>query len=225
MKAGMRQVSFGLRGLPMKRALSSWSKAAIVFAMAAGHALSAQEAAEPQPVAGAQNLLRLEGTDARSGIHYVRLFLSLPKTDAETKASPRFTVECTEVRGKHQMSWFMNFGGVDGFAFEPPFHPTQTDLFPPRYPSANLKMVFEGYTKSKPFVRAWAELPSGELRYRNPGLDSPNMESPQHWMQFLIALPGLRIGYAKPINGSPTELLFPTQPLLEELRKTPICAP
>jgi hypothetical protein len=176
-------------------------------------------------VANASNLLRLEGTDAGSGVHYVRLLLSLPKQPDATNAAPRFTIECTENKGRREMAWFVSFGGVEDYAFTPPFHPTQTDLFPPQYPSANLRMVFEGYTKSKPFNRSWAALPSGELRYRNPGMDSPNMEKPLFFLQFLTALPGLRIGYAKPKQGDAHEILFAAQPLLDELKKTPICAP
>ncbi|MGB6686435.1 MAG: hypothetical protein WBE76_01185 [Terracidiphilus sp.] len=183
----------------------------------------AQDLPQPVAVANAPNLLRLEGTDAGSGVHYVRLFLSLPKEPNATEVAPRFTIECTENKKKREMAWFVSFGGVEDFAFTPPFRPTQTDLFPPRYPSANLKMVFVGYTTSKPFARAWAVLPSGELKYRNPGMESPNMESPRYFLQFLNSLPGFRISYAKPKKGEARELFFATQPLLDEIRKTAIC--
>jgi hypothetical protein len=187
----------------------------------------AQEAPQPIPVAGAANLMRLAGVDPGSGVQYVRLLLSLQQDTASDGAPPRFTVECSVNRGKRDLAWFVTFGGVDSYAFEPPFHATQTDLFPPRYPSVNLKMIFEGYTKSKPFVRSWSLLPSGELRYRNPGLDSPNMESARFFMQFLTALPGLRLRYAKPAKGEgrERELLFQTEPLLEEIKRSPECNP
>ena len=186
--------------------------------------IRAQNLPQPVAVANAPNLLRLEGTDAGSGVHYVRLFLQLPKEPNATEAAPRFTVECTESKKKREMAWFVSFGGVEDYAFTPPFRPTQTDLFPPQYPSANLKMVFVGYTTSKPFTRAWAALPSGELKYRNPGIYSPNMESPRYFLQFLTSLPGLRISYAKPKRGEAQELFFATQPLLDEVRKTATCA-
>jgi hypothetical protein len=86
-------------------------------------------------------------------------------------------------------------------------------------------MTFEGYIKWKPFTRSWSVLPSGELRYRNPGSYSPNMESARSFLQYLYSLPGLRIGYAKSVKGNPSEVFFPTQPLLDELKKTPICGP
>jgi hypothetical protein len=187
--------------------------------------ISAQVPAEAAPVAGATNLERQEGTDAGSGVHYVRLVLSLSEGPAQRDAPPRFTVECIDNKGKHDLRWLVSFGGVASSEFQPPFHATQTDLFPPQYPSVNLKMMFEGYTRSKPFNRSWTLLPSGELRYRNPGLDSSNMESARYFLQFLIALPDLRLSYAKPSKGTPREIFFQTQPLLDELKKSPICRP
>jgi len=86
-------------------------------------------------------------------------------------------------------------------------------------------MIFEGYTKSKPFNRSWADLPSGEFRYRNPGLDSSNMESARYFLQFLAALPGLHLSYTKPAKNGQHEIFFQTQPLLDELKKSPICGP
>ncbi|HEY1160954.1 MAG TPA: hypothetical protein VGE83_10010 [Terracidiphilus sp.] len=51
------------------------------------------------------------------------------------------------------------------------------------------------------------------------------MESARSFLQYLNSLPGLRIGYAKPARGNPSERFFQTQPLLDELKKTPICGP
>ena len=104
---------------------------------------------------------------------------------------PRFTVECRA---------------------------TQVDLYPPHYPRVNLKMTFEGYIKSKPFTRSWSVLPSGQLRYRNVGVDSPNMETARWFLRFLSSLPGLRIVHAKPLQGDPGEIFFPTKPLLKQRR-------
>lgn len=188
--------------------------------------LSAQEPVKQQPAVSAPTLKRVEATDSASGVQYVRLLLFLPPgPDASQTLPPRFTVECLETKGKHEMLWFVSFGGVEDPGFEPPFRPTLTDPFPPRYPGVNLKMTFEGYIKWKPFIRSWSLLPSGELQYRNAGSSSPNMEAAQSFLQYLNSLPGLRIGYAKPAKGDPGDLFFPMQPVLDELKKTPICPP
>jgi hypothetical protein len=186
---------------------------------------AAQEVSPPQPLTLAPNLMRLEGVDAASGVRYVRLILSLPSVGGSIDAPPRFVMECTENNGKRDLAWFVSFGAVSNVNFTPPFRPTPQEPFPPRNPSVNLKMTFEGYTKWKPYTRSWEILPSGELRYRNPGVESPNMDSPRFFLQYLNPLPGLRIGYAKPVPGNPPDLLFQTRPLLDELNNTPVCLP
>jgi hypothetical protein len=188
------------------------------------HAL-AQDKPTPQLVPDASNLLRVEGVDAGSGTHYVRLMLSLPAAVGSINAPPRFTMECTESKGKRELSWFLSFGGVEDTQFTPPFRPSDENPFPPPRPSVRLKMIFEGYTKWRPFVRVWEVLPSGALRYRNPGMQSPNMDTPRSFLQYLNPLPGLRIGYARPSAGDPHELFFETRPLLNEVQKTSICQP
>lgn len=209
--------------LIQKSRLGQWKPFGFLLSSAM---LVAQGAPEAQPAAGGPTLQRLEATDPGSGVHYVRLLLFLPATgDAPQPAPPRFTVECRENKGRHELLWFVSFGGIEDPGFAPPFQATQDNLFPPQYPGVNLKMTFEGYVKAKLFTRSWALLPSGELRYRNPGSDSPNMESTRYFLAFLNSLPGLRIVHAKPAGNDPGELVFPSQMLLEELRKTPICAP
>lgn len=181
----------------------------------------------PKPAQLSSNLARFESVDQASGIHYVRLLLSLPKAAdaAQDQAPPRFSVECRDIKGAHDLEWFLSFGGVDSFQFVAPFHSTPQALYPPQYPQVKLRMVFEGYIKSKPFIRTWSALRDGEFRYSDPGAHSANMESARWFMGFLNSLPGLRIGYEKPEKGDPPELFFPTQPLLDEIKKTPICAP
>jgi hypothetical protein len=205
----------------------TWTRAAVcaltAFLSASG-ALFAQNPSVPQPVAVTPNLERLEATDPGSGIHYVRLSLSLPATE-NASLPPRFTIECREDHGKRDLQWFVGFGSAQDSGFIPPFHRTQTVLFPPVYPKVKLKMNYEGYIKWKPVTRDWEALPSGELHYLNPGVGSPNMEPARSFLPYLNSLPGLRIGYAKPGNGDPAELFFPTQPLLDEIKKTPTCAP
>jgi hypothetical protein len=197
---------------------SAWLFTALMT-MVAG----AQNARAPQPVPGSPNLLRLEGTDASSGIHYVRLLLSLTAASGDTNAPPRFTAECTENGERHDLSFFVSFGGVADTAFTPPFHPTPQLPHEPPVPTVMLTMTFEGYMKWKPMTRAWAQLPTGELRYRNPRLHSPNLESPRALLAYLNSLPGLRIRYEKPSPGTPPEQFFETRPLLDEMAKTPLC--
>jgi hypothetical protein len=197
----------------------------VVFPVLSG-SLCAQSGATVPSAADKPSLLRKEATDPATGIHYVRLSLSLPpKGDGDKAAPPRFTVQCEEVAGKHRMLWFLSFGGVEDSGFDPPFRPTPTDLYPPHYPATNIKMIFDGYIKSKPFTRSWSILPSGELRFRNSGSDSPNMETPEWFLQYLRSLPGLRVVHAKLQAGDPGELFFPLQPLLDVLNKTPACLP
>lgn len=182
-----------------------------------------QEAPKPQPPASAPNLIRLEGTDPGSGIHYVRLMLSLPPEPGGATAPPRFTVECTQKAGSRDISFFVSFGGVTDTAFTPPFRPTPQDHFPPANPNIQLTMTFEGYMKWKPLTRAWELLPSGELRYRNPGAQSPNLESPRSYLPYMSSLPGLRVRYAHSGAGSPKSVFFQVRPLLDEMVKTPAC--
>jgi len=185
----------------------------------------AQQPEVALPVAGKPNLLRQEGTDAESGIHYVRLMLLAAPAGEDGRAPARFTMECTERGGKRGLNWLVTFGGVEPDGFLPPFRRTPEHPEAPINPVRNLTMDFEGYTKWKPITRSWEELPTGELRYRNPGMHSPNMESPQLFLVYLNSLPALRIGYAKATPGDPAEKVFDTRPLLEELKKTPTCQP
>ncbi|HUB50773.1 MAG TPA: hypothetical protein VL986_01315 [Terracidiphilus sp.] len=197
--------------------------AAVVFVgcTACSWAQVAPAAPSPVPVPS-----RVEGTDADSGTHYVRLSVlsSVPTVPADLAA--RFTLECRDVKGKHDMLWFLSFGGVPTQNFVPPFKPSQADPFPPNYQKVKLKMDFEGYMRSKPFTRSWEELPSGEFRYCNAGLQCPNMETARFYMSYLNALPTLRIAYAKSLDSSPPpEQVFQLRNLVDEANKTPVCVP
>jgi len=201
-----------------------WSGLCFLACLAAPAALAAQAVPPSEPLAATPTLLRTEGTDPEYGIHWVRLLLALP-TAGDPGRAPRFTVECQDLNGKHDLLLFVSFGGFEDLGFVPPFQGGKNKLYGPQFPGVDLKMTFEGYRKSKPFTRSWAVLPGGEFRYRNAGADSPNMDSTRNFMSFLNALPALRIVHAKPAQGDPGELLFPTRPLLDELNKTPICSP
>jgi hypothetical protein len=196
---------------------------ALTLAVALIPIAPAQDTPSLRTVNGFPDLKVLEGIDHPSGIHYARLYLSLPHVADSTAVPPRFTLECTETRGHRDQSWYVSFGGVEQSGFTAPFRPKSPQDFPPTYPSVNLKMTFEGYMKWKPYVESWEALPSGELHYRNPSLQSPNMDSPRHFLQYLNSLPGLRIGYAKRSPTNPQELQFQLRPLLDEMRKISIC--
>ncbi|MGC1299706.1 MAG: hypothetical protein WA869_32170 [Alloacidobacterium sp.] len=123
----------------------------------------------PQLVRLAAGLFSLQGIDPGSKTEYLRLFL-VADGEANTappepmpQGSPTFTIECTQLHGRRELHFYVNFGGVEDIAFTPPFMPTSTDLFPPVYPTVVFKMTFEGYIHLKPFKRAWEQLPNGNL--------------------------------------------------------------
>lgn len=203
-----------------------WRTSFLLGFLAFSPLLMCQSQGAPESTPIQTTLQRFEVTDPPTGVHSVRFLLSLPSTgDASGSEPPRFTIECLDIKGRHEMFWSVSLGGVPDPGFVPPFQPTQSSLFPPQHPSVSLKMTFEGYLKSKPFIRSWSALPSGEFRYRNPGTQSPNMDSTRYFLTFLNSLPGLRIGHVKPAGGDRTEVFFPAQALLDEVKKTPLCSP
>jgi hypothetical protein len=83
--------------------------------------------ADPSPPADAAVLKRVEAIDSVTGVHSVRLLLSLPAVATDPDAvPPRFTVECQELNGKRDLLWFVSFGGVDDPGFVQPFVASQT---------------------------------------------------------------------------------------------------
>jgi hypothetical protein len=107
----------------------------------------------------------------------------------------------------------------------PPFKSSRSEPFPPNYFQVKLKMDFEGYMRTKPFTRAWEELPSGEFRFCNASMNCPNMETARNFMSYLNALPTLRISYAKSSDGKSPEQVFQLRSLVDEANKTPLCTP
>jgi hypothetical protein len=198
--------------------------ALLAFTLAAmGTAVQAQV---PEPAG--ENLLRLEGTDAESGIHYLKFILlarSPEAPDAPNDSVPRFTMECREQHGKRSLHWLVRFDGSADFAFQRPVVATKENPHPVPNPTLNLKMRFEGYMKSQEFKRQWERLPTGELHYRNSGFSSANMDDPRYFLTWLTSLPNLRVGYLKPIPGQTSEVVFPTQPLLDAIKKADLCQP
>jgi hypothetical protein len=211
--------------MKMLFAKSTWL---FVGSLIASAALTAQTAPpsspDPEPTSAAAIFQRTEGTDPTYGIHWVRLMLSLPRVGDQERA-PRFTVECQDLNGRHDLLWFVSFGGFDDPGFVAPWEAGKNKLWAVQYPPIDLKMTFEGYSKPKSFTRSWAVQPGGDFRYRNAGTDSPNMDSPRFFAAFLYALPGVRIVHAKRVAGDPGELFFPARPIVDEMLKTPICQP
>ncbi|MGO9338819.1 MAG: hypothetical protein ACLPY1_15065 [Terracidiphilus sp.] len=208
----------------------------LVFCLLAAIPIHAQDAAvaqpgaqpgpQPitQPLAVAPNLFRIEGVDPADG-HYIRLILLQTAYTPPAAFPPWLAFECVEKDAKRDLRLFVSFGGISDMSFIPAFHPTPTSPFEPNATNVNLKMNFVGYIKWKPYVESWRLVPNGELRYRNTGFSSPNMESVQFILKMLNSLPGLHIVHESHVANDPGEVFFQTQPLLDELKKTPMCNP
>jgi hypothetical protein len=80
-------------------------------------------------------------------------------------------------------------------------------------------MEFLGYTRVKPVKREFEAVlqPTGQYRYNTPSGGSSNMEDITYYLRFLLALPTLRLTLA------PHSVEFLTTPLLNEIRKEPLC--
>jgi hypothetical protein len=182
-----------------------------------------------QPIAGAPNLFKLEGTDPESG-HYIRLLLlqtseTQTSNTPSTEAPPRLTFECVEKDGKRDLRLYVSFGGIKDMSFTPPFHPKDGVAYKLIPTDVKLKMSFVGYVNWKPYVESWRLMDNGEYRYRDSGWHSPNLESIPFILKMLNSLPGLRIANEVHVANNPGEVFFQTQPLLDELKKTPLCNP
>jgi hypothetical protein len=175
----------------------------------------------------ADGIDRIAGQEPTSRIQYVRLALPgtlhLPSTGDSPAPSPLPTLiaQCTlRPNGKSYFELFANFGRATDLAFYPPWTRTpQGDLFPPPTEKAVMTMDFLGYTHVKPVRRQW-EIPvqtPGQYRYNPPGSGSSNLEEIAYYLRYLLALPTLRLTLG---NNSAD---FLTTPLLDEIRKEPLC--
>jgi hypothetical protein len=187
--------------------------------------VSSAAPASSVPGSSGSSLSRVEATDSDTGIHYVRLSITSVSSGNTGDLAPHFTLECRDVKGKHDLLWFLSFGGLPIQHFEPPFRPSQGNPFPPNYLEVKLKMDFEGYMRTKPYTRTWEAIPTGELRFCNASMSCPNMETARNYMSYLNALPTLRISYAKSSDGRTPEQVFQLRSLVDEANKTPICTP
>jgi len=189
-----------------------------------GAGLWAQEAPTPQTVPDQPNLLRVEGVDAETHVHYVRLLLSQPGIADSTSAPPRLTFECLENAGKLDFKWYVSFGGITDYRFLPPFHPTPGVPYHLGETDVDLNLSYEGALQHKPYKGSWTLLSTGELRYRNPGFHSPNLEPLSFFLGILKYYPAIRIAYAAPGKNDPAGVVFHPEPLLKELKESPACA-
>jgi hypothetical protein len=174
----------------------------------------------------APGLSRIEGTDAESGIAYTRIFLEGRLLSLSASAEPQptppptLTAQCTRrANGKFFFELFANYGGVEDTTFHRPWQPSDGGLYPPTTIKVKITMEFLGYTHVKPVKRQWERLdvPFGQFRYNPPSGASSNMEDFPYYLQYLKALPTLRLTY----SGKTIDFL--TTPWLAQLRKEPLC--
>jgi hypothetical protein len=180
---------------------------------------------QPQKTTIVTGVDRLAGQETSSRIQYVRFILAgslhSPTDIPAPTPPPTLIAQCTlRPNGKSYFELFANFGGATDLSFYPPWAPTtQQDLFPPHTEKAILTMDFIGYTHVKPVRRQW-EIPvqtPGQYRYNSPGSGSSNLEDISYYLRYLLALPTLRLT----LNNNSVE--FQTTPLLNEIRKEPLC--
>ncbi|MFC6645219.1 hypothetical protein ACFQBQ_06370 [Granulicella cerasi] len=183
-----------------------------------------------QPLA--QGLGRHEGTDAESGIRYVRISMNgaLTKpTDppitthpaAEPNEQlPTLVGECSVTpQGKAHFDLFLNAGGVADPGFVPPWKPTAAHPVQPPPQKTMLTLEFLGYRKVKPVARQFEKLRSapGEFRYLSPGIHSANLEEINFYFLYLRALPTLRA------SNQDFAVDFAVTDWLNQLAKEPLC--
>ena len=191
--------------------------AAMVLLLAA-----ASRAQDPSAESSASE--RTAGVDPESHIAYALISTrGRLLNEAQPAPTPRLTAQCTQdPAGKRRFELLADFGGVAGIAFYPPWKPSSpSDLFPPRLQRVVVTMEFLGYTRVKPVKRQWEllEHPGGELRYATPGLSSTNMESITFYLQYLRALPTLRL--TAPGKGTAE---FETANWQQRIKAEPVCA-
>lgn len=182
---------------------------------------------EPVKATPASGIDRVAGTEASSGIQYVRLILSGTVVGARTAAGPeassppKLIAQCTlRPNQRYLFEVFTSFGGNPDLTFYPPWKSSGPgDLFPPRTEKTSITMEFFGYTHVKPIKRQF-EIPvqtPGLYRYNTPSASSSNMEDITYYLRFLLALPTLHLT----LNGQTVEFL--TVPWINQIRKEPLC--
>jgi hypothetical protein len=176
------------------------------FVIAAGAAASHAQANAPGGTVS--TVLRTEGTDAATGITWVRF------TTGSATPSPSLSIECSAHAGsnKRSLDIFYDPSGNPSRSFHVLSH--QDNSAVPN-PQVRVIMDFPGY---KPFKRFWETLPSGEYHLLPPG-NNANMEDPRFFVLYMNTVRTLRI--TSP-DGSPVE--FSTGGLAQQALGSPLCS-
>ena len=138
----------------------------------------------------------LTGTDETSSLTYALVTVDgtlIGSATAPTPA-PRLTAQCfKDSSGKPRFEMLADYGGMPGVTFHAPWKASKDSLYAPSLPKYQATMEFLGYTKVKPVKRQWEAIEDGPLRYTTPGLQSSNLEPITFYLQYLRALPTLRL--------------------------------
>lgn len=145
------------------------------------------------------------------------------ETLPNTKGRPPVLIaQCTRpVTGKLRFELFVNYGLVSDFTYHPPWRSSgPNDPFPPRTDKTPITFNFYGYINWKPIRRQWeAQVdPVGELRYNPPSAGSSNMEEVSFYLQYLKALPTLRL------TSGTYAAQFDTTPWVKAVHDEALCA-
>ena len=165
----------------------------------------------PQPAGAAalpKGVSRLDGRDADAGIAYALITLEgrVPAAGsakgppvpaaAALEPPPRLTAQCTHTGDKWKYELLVDLGGGPALVFVAPWQAGHGALFEPPLKQTMGTMEFLGYTMVKPVKRQFDLLEgplTGEMRYATPGGRTSNLEPIAFYMQYLKALPTLRL--------------------------------
>lgn len=168
------------------------------------------------------------GTDAVSGIQYSFVSVEGKLIGVPDPATPpRLTAQCTkDTKGKQRFELLADAGGVGELRYVPPFKPSGSRLYAPDLPKAIVVMEFLGYRKEKPVKRQWTGIDGlpDEWKYATPGLWSANMEDVTLYLQYLRALPTLRLTLPGGSGQKPIVVEFETADWQKRVKAEPMCA-
>ena len=169
-------------------------------------------------------IVRTEGTHAATRIDWVLISLEGKGLAGAAMGAPLLTAQCSRLpNGKLKFELLASdpgSGSAEPVSFQAPWQPAAGQLFPPNLARVSITMEFLGYTHVKPVKRQW-EHPEGTygvLRYATPGRMSNNMEEIAFYLQYLRALPTLRLT----LPPGPAEE-FETTALLQAIKAEPLC--
>ena len=170
------------------------------------------------------------GTDAASGIAWTLISMEGKVVGdgagpGAAERLPRLTAQCTkDAKGKLRFELLADVGDVREVRFVAPFKPANDQQFPPNPAKIPVTMEFLGYMKVKPVKRQWTAIDglAGEWKYATPGMRSANMEEVMFYMQYLKALPTLRL--TLPDSAGKSVLVeFATTEWQARVKAEPIC--